>query len=79
MSMRYVTILADLDSVCVKAVPEELYQRIKEFVNPDNHGWSNFQKLYDELCEDEPDSVAEQLWRELKACNSLHADLIQEY
>lgn len=77
--MKHITILSDLDSVHIKIVPDELYDRILRFVNPENYKFPSFQILYDNLCEDEPNEVGEKLWEELLSCNNLESDVIQEY
>ena len=77
--MKYITILADLDSVHIKIVPDELYDRIFTFVNPENYQFPSFQRLYDNLCEDEPDEIGEKLWEELLECDNLECVIIQEY
>ena len=79
--MKYVSILSDMDSVDLKAVPDELYDRIMAFVNPENYPFPDLQPLYDNLCNDEEDidEVGAKLWDELNDCESLDCDLIQVY
>lgn len=77
--MKYVSILADLDELEVKIVPDELYYRIVAFVNPTNYQFSKFQILYDNLCVDEPDQIGVQLWNELNDCENVECELIQVY
>ena len=77
--MKYVSILSDMDSVELKAVPDELYDRIIAFVNPTNYPFPNLQPLYDNLCNDDIDPVGEKLWDELNECENLDCDLIQVY
>lgn len=77
--MKYISILADLDELEVKIVPDELYYRILAFVNPTNNTFSKFQVLYDNLCEDVPDQIGMQLWEELNDCENIDCELIQVY
>ncbi len=77
--MKHITILSDLDSIELKLVPDELYDRILAFVNPENYQFPSFQKLYDNLCEDEPDEVGQALWDELNNCENIDSELIQVY
>lgn len=82
--MKYVTILSDLDSVELKAIPEELYQRIKNFIPDEKYNMNGFQYLYDILCEqsrkrDDVDIVGKKLWKELNDCMSINVELIQVY
>ena len=77
--MKYITLLSDLDSVELKEVPDELYNRILTFVNPKNLPFPNLQPLYDNLCEDEPDEIGDNLWKELNECETIESELIQIY
>lgn len=77
--MKYVSILSDLDSLELKQVPDELYTRILSFVNPTNNQFPSLQPLYDNLCEDEPNQIGEDLWNELNDCESINCELIQVY
>jgi len=77
--MKYINILSDLDSIKLKLVPDELYDRILTFVNPENYQFPTFQKLYDNLCEDEPDEIGQKLWEELNDCENVDCELIQIY
>lgn len=78
--MKHITLLSDyLDSVELKQVPDELYNRILAFVNPNNYPFPSLQPLYDNLCKDDPDEIGCILWKELNECDTIESELIQIY
>ena len=78
--MRYVTILSDLDYIELKSVPDDLYEKILNFIKIDpNDLFPKFQKLYDEVTKNPKNPIALKLWNELNNCHNVKVDLIQEY
>jgi hypothetical protein len=77
--MKYINILSDLDCIELKEVPDELYDRILSFVNPNNDRFPKIQLLYDELCKRTTSPTAKTLWNELNDCSNLDSELIQVY
>lgn len=83
INMKYIVLISDLDCVEIKEVPDELYERIREWLKvlfPMDEPFPKFQKLYDNLCDPRlKDKSGKLLWEELEECKNIDAELIQQY
>jgi len=81
--MKYINILSDSNHLKLKLISDDLYDEICFFVNSLSvySEWKhpNFQILYDNLCEDEPDEVGVALWNKLNEREDVDFELIEEY